>query len=68
MTDPKHKHRPCPCGCGEMADECMKPSSGLNAFQMSDTQPGDRDDLVRVIYTGHGIGHTYRDDFRIVPL
>lgn len=35
---------------------------------MPEPQPGDRDDLVRVIYTGHGIGHTYRDDFRIVPL
>ena len=30
--------------------------------------PGDRDDLVRIVYTGHGIGHTYRDDFRVVPL
>ena len=30
--------------------------------------PGDRDELVRVVYTGHGIGHAYRDDFRVVPL
>ena len=36
MSEPyKHKHRPCPCGCGELADECMKPSSGLNAFKVS---------------------------------
>lgn len=32
----KHKHRPCPCGCGELADECMSPSSGLGAFQITE--------------------------------
>jgi hypothetical protein len=35
----KHKHRPCPCGCGELADECMKPSSGLNAFKITNPDP-----------------------------
>lgn len=34
MPFPKHKHRPCPCGCAEMADECMKPRSALNAFSI----------------------------------
>ena len=27
-----------------------------------------RDELVRVVYTGHGLGHTYREDFRVIPL
>lgn len=35
MSEPKWKHRACPCGCGEMADECMKPTSGLNAFRIA---------------------------------
>jgi hypothetical protein len=35
MNAPKWKHRTCPCGCGELADECMKPASGLNAFRLT---------------------------------
>jgi len=41
---------------------------GFAPMPEPETQPGDRDALVRVVYTGHGIGHTYRDDFRVVPL
>jgi hypothetical protein len=34
VTTRKHKHRPCPCGCGELADECTRPGSALNAFSI----------------------------------
>jgi hypothetical protein len=33
---PRYKHRICPCGCGELADECMRPGSGLNAFTIGE--------------------------------
>lgn len=59
----KHKHRPCPCGCGELADECMRPSSALNAFRLTPPTSPEPVEVVAVRETGHGIRHgTYPAD------
>jgi hypothetical protein len=59
----KHKHRPCPCGCGELADECMKPSSGLNAFQIGrGFAPLTDDDAVDAENNRHQGAHNHLAD------